>query len=325
MLAGVESGKAYIKGYEIINKEKKYLEINKARDTLVQQNNRTKFSSLAYFNITNVYGSIPLNADGAELTAYPTIYLNSAFNDGSIGLNNTETSTYSKQTLNRRGQKFGLDDGIITLYLRDPANYASRSFPTDSEFGTTFTKLWYVVNLGSSAAATIAKSVDVLSYSVVKRPDIPYVGTTEPNYLELTVVGNKEDIQIFLKEYDDFDTIKRRKLFLTQDDAREFYFQSQGVNASISAYSEIIDYNDVVTPIIGAAKPKDFGLQKVGSGFNVDTDIILSKGRLNSGQTTYKLYIQIILFQSNIFYKNCFGSKYCYRNFCTWKIYYWIN
>jgi len=319
MLAGVESGKAYIKGYEIINKEKKYLEINKARDTLVQQNNRTKFSSLAYFNITNVYGSIPLNADGAELTAYPTIYLNSAFNDGSIGLNNTETSTYSKQTLNRRGQKFGLDDGIITLYLRDPANYASRSFPTDSEFGTTFTKLWYVVNLGSSAAATIAKSVDVLSYSVVKRPDIPYVGTTEPNYLELTVVGNKEDIQIFLKEYDDFDTIKRRKLFLTQDDAREFYFQSQGVNASISAYSEIIDYNDVVTPIIGAAKPKDFGLQKVGSGFNVDTDIILSKGRLNSGQTTYNSIFKLSYFNPTFFTKIVLDQSIATETFAPGK------
>lgn len=303
MLAGVESGKAYIKGYEIVNKEKKYLEINKARDTITQKNNRAKFSSLSYFNISNVYGSIPLNADSQELTAYPTIYLNSTFNDGSVGLNNTETSTYIKQTLNRRGQKFGLDDGIMTLYLLDPANFASRTFPSDAEFGTTFTKLWYVVNLGSSAAATIARSVDVLSYSIVKRPDIPYAGTTEPNYLELTIVGNKEDLQIFLKEYDDFDTVKRRKLFLTQNDAREFYFQGQGQNANISAYSHIVDYNDVITPIVGVAKPKDFSLQKVGSGFNIDTDIILSKGRLNSGQSTYNSIFRLSYFNPTFFTK----------------------
>jgi len=303
MLAGIESGKAYIKGYEIVNKEKKYLEINKARDTLVQKNNRSKFSSLSYFNISNVYGSMPLNADGQELTAYPTIYLNSTFNDGSVGLNNTETSTYIKQTLNRRGQKFGLDDGIITLYLSDPANFASRTFPTDSEFGSTFTKLWYVVNLGTSAAATIARSVDVLSYSIVKRPEIPYSGTVEPNYLELTVIGNKEDLQFFLKEYDDFDTVKRRKLFLTQDDAREFYFQGQGQNATISPYSHIIDYNDIITPVIGVTKPKDFSLQKVGSGFNVDTDIILSKGRLNSGQSTYNSIFRLSYFNPTFFTK----------------------
>ena len=301
MVAGLESGKAYIKGFEVINKEKKYLEVSKARDTLVQKNNRLKFSPLSYFNVSNVYGSIPLNADGQELTAYPTVYMNSVFNDGSVGLNNIESLTAAKQTIQRRGLKYSLDDGIMTIYLSDPANFATRTFPTDSEFGNTFAKLWFVVNLGSSAAATIARSVDVLSFSVVKRPDIPYTGTTEPNYLELTILGNKEDLQVFFKEYDDFDTVKRRKVFLTQNDAREFYFQGQGQNASISPYSHIVDYNNVVTPIVGVCKPKDFNLQKIGSGFNIDTDIILSKGRLSTGTTTYNSVFKFSYFNPTFF------------------------
>jgi len=319
MVAGIESGKAYIKGYEIINKEKKYLEVNKARDTLVQQNNRTKFSSLSYFNVTNVHGSVPLNADGAELTAYPTLFLNSTFNDGSVGLNNTEISTYSKQTINRRGQKFGLDDGIVTLYLRDPANYATRTFPTDATFGTTFTDLWFVVSLGSTAIQTIVRNIKLLSYSVVKRPEIPYTGTTEPNYLELTVSANKEDIQFFLKEFDEFDTVKRRKLFVSQQDAKDFYFQTQGASATISPYSEIVDYNTVITPIVGVAKPKDFVLQKIGTGFNVDTDIILSQGRLNSGQRTYNSTFKLSYFNPTFFTKLVLDENIATQTFTTGK------
>ena len=38
MVASIGPGKAYVKGYEIVNKETKYLEINKARESLSTDN-----------------------------------------------------------------------------------------------------------------------------------------------------------------------------------------------------------------------------------------------------------------------------------------------
>jgi hypothetical protein len=361
MVAGIGSGKAYIKGYEIINKDVKYLEVSKARDTLIKDDTRLKATGLSYFNLRNVYGSIPVNADGQELTAYPTIQLNSVFNDGSIGYNNTETTTGSgaaanvtisggvvtnvtisnqgsgyttapsvafaspgsggvqaygianisadgkvtgvtltnpgsgytaaptisftdttKQTVARRSKKFTLDTGVVTLYLPNPGNYASRTFPTSNTFGSSFTTLWYVVNKGTSPATTTVRSLDLLSYSIVKRPFDISVSATTIDFLELTVAGNKEDIYKLLREYDDTDpSTRRKKLFVSESDAQNYYFQT-GVS-TIFPYSEIYDYNEVITPIIGVCKPKDFNLVEKGAGFNPDLDIVLSKGR---GTTT---------------------------------------
>ena len=361
MVAGLGSGKAYIKGYEIINKDVKYLNVSKARDTLIKDDTRLKATGLSYLNLRNVYGSIPVNADGQELTAYPTVQLNSIFNDGSIGYNNTETLTgygaaattaitngtvtnvtitnqgsgyttapsvsiaspasggtqaygianisadgkltgvtisnpgsgytsaptisftdTSKQTVSRRSKKFTTDSGVVTLYLPNPGNYASRTFPTATEFGSTFTTLWYVVNKGTSPATTTVRSLELLSYSIVKRPFDISVSATTIDFLEITVAGNKEDIYTLLREYDDSDpSTRRKKLFVSQSDAQNYYFQT-GVS-TIFPYSEIYDYNEVITPIIGVCKPKDFNLVEKGSGFNPDLDIVLSKGR---GTTT---------------------------------------
>ena len=103
MVASVGPGKAYIKGYEIVNKETKYLEINKARESLSTDNVTLKSRGLPSYSITNVFGSVPLNKEGSDLTAYPDVFLYSTFNDGSIGLNNTELSTDHRQTIDRRG------------------------------------------------------------------------------------------------------------------------------------------------------------------------------------------------------------------------------
>jgi len=378
MVAGVGPGKAYIKGYEIVNKQPKYVNVNKSREVLTKQDVRIKSSSLSYFNVTNAYGSIPLNADGQELTAYPTIQLNSTFTDGTIGYNNTETSSGSgavavasissggvtsvqitnggsnytlapsvsfsappaggvaatgvvnissgqvtgitvtnpgsgytaapsisftdsvKQTVERRSKKFTIDDGIITIYLANPGNYApNRSMPTPQTFGSSLTKLWYVSNKGTSFATTTAKSVDLLSYSIVKRPFDISPDSPEIEYLELTVVGNKEDLLTLFKEYDETDAIgKRRKLFVNEDDAKRFYFQT---NSSIYPYSEIFDYNDVTTPIVGLCKPKDFSLIEKGNGFNVDTNFVLSKGRLSDGSTTYNSIFRLAYFNPTFF------------------------
>jgi hypothetical protein len=299
MVAGLGSGKAYIKGYEVVNKDVKYIDVSKARDTLVKEDVRIKSTSLSYFNVTNVYGSIPVNSEGQELTAYPTVYLNSVFNDGSIGSNNTESTSSSKQTVSRRGVKFGLNDAVITLYMPNPGNYSSTTFPTPTTFGTSFTTLWYVVNLGTTPASTTVRSVSVLSYSIVKRPFDIGIDSTNTDYLELTVVGNKEDIYFFLKEYDDNDAAKRRKLFKTEADAKDYYFQ-QGTS-TIFPYSEILDYNEVITPVVGVCKPKDFSLIQRGSGFNEDIDIVLSKGRLSDGTSSYNSIFRLAYFNPTFF------------------------
>ena len=118
MVASIGPGKAYIKGYEIVNKETKYLEINKARESLSSDNVNLKSRGLPSFSVTNVFGSVPLNKEGSDLTAYPDVFLYSTFNDGSIGLNNTELSTDHRQTIDRRGLTFTPNDGVKTITIQ---------------------------------------------------------------------------------------------------------------------------------------------------------------------------------------------------------------
>ena len=61
MVASIGPGKAYIKGYEIVNTETKYLPIDKARETLGRDDIRLKTSGLPTYKITNTWGSVPLN------------------------------------------------------------------------------------------------------------------------------------------------------------------------------------------------------------------------------------------------------------------------
>ena len=135
LVASIGPGKAYIKGYEIVNKETKYLDVNKARETLNREDIRLKTQGLPTYKITNTFGSIPLNSEGAELTAYPNIFICSTFNDGSIGLNNTEDSNDFKQTLSRRGLILDENSGVKTIYINiDPAYANTYSTLTDANF-----------------------------------------------------------------------------------------------------------------------------------------------------------------------------------------------
>ena len=102
MILSIGTGKAYIKGYEILNKESKYLTVNKSRESLERDNITLKHGDLSSFYLTNTYNTIPLNSFDADLTAYPTLYLNQSFSDGSIGTNDTEYATANKQTRSRR-------------------------------------------------------------------------------------------------------------------------------------------------------------------------------------------------------------------------------
>ena len=102
MVVSVGPGKAYIRGYEIVNKETKYLEISKARESLKSENKTLKIRGLPTFTVTNTYGAVPLNKEGAELTAFPNINLYQTFNDGSIGLSDTELDTDLRQTFRQK-------------------------------------------------------------------------------------------------------------------------------------------------------------------------------------------------------------------------------
>ena len=280
MIASLGTGKAYIRGYEIVNKETKYIEINKARESLSSENIRIKTKSLPTYNVTNVYGSVPLNKEGSDLTAYPYVSLYSVFNDGSTGSNDTESVSSHRQTINRRGQDFSSDTAVktITLAITNPTNTIAGL--TDANFESLLGTLYFIktrsAGVGNAAgSATSVGSVNSLSYAKVYKP---LLNTNESvQYLELTISGKKDDLELLMVEFDTGDGGKQRKLFLTQSNA----------SADNGEYGYIVDYAETITPLIGRVKPNNFFQKKRATGFNPDVDIILSKGRLPGGGSSY--------------------------------------
>ena len=61
-----------------------------------------KSKGASTFFVSNVYGSVPVNAEGVELQAYPTIYMFNTYNDGGIGLNGSQSNF--RNTDNHRGE-----------------------------------------------------------------------------------------------------------------------------------------------------------------------------------------------------------------------------
>ena len=248
LVAGMGSGKAYVRGYEIINKETKFLEVDKARDVLVKENNKIKTYGLPSFNISNVYGTIPLNSEGTQLSSYPTVYFSRLFNDGYLGYNG---DSGTRKTLGRRGEalkssaKTNLihDYGVKTIYVRAKSPAADYS-------AILGTRLWYVSDLSQTLAGTAVDYVDVIGFSQLTRPD----DIGGEIYLELTVLGNKRDLESKFLEFDNADFIplalpntgadvKRRQLFsrsqgnATDDGAfraQNYYFQESGTQVQVS-------------------------------------------------------------------------------------------
>ena len=293
MVASIGPGKAYIKGYEIVNKETKYLEINKARESLSSDNVTLKSRGLPSYSITNVYGSVPLNKEGSELTAYPDVFLYSTFNDGSIGLNNTELSTDHRQTISRRGKFFSANDAIKTITIQVTHPTALIGTVTDSSFETTYGELYFIksyTNTNPPAAEAIG-SFKTLSYATINKPLINPSESVQ--FLELTVFGNKDELDLLLIEYDIQDDDLFRKIYLSESDAA-----SDG-----TPFGHIKDYQNVITPIIGKVKPNNFFLKQRGSGFNSDSDIVLSRGRLAAGTNSYNTTFGISYFDPQFFTK----------------------
>ena len=291
MVASIGPGKAYIKGYEIVNKETKYLEINKARESLSSDNVNLKSKGLPTYSITNVYGSVPLNKEGSELTAYPDVFLYSTFNDGSIGLNNTELSTDHRQTIDRRGKIFNTDDGIKTITLQITNTVTLIGAVTDSTFQTQFGELFYIKTRSDVGTPTAISSFKTLSFATSNKPLIN--SSESVQFLELTVYGNKSELELLALEYDLSDSEYKRRIFLSEADAA----------ANNNEFGFVVDYSDIITPVIGKTKPSNFFLQNRGSGFNSDSDIVLSKGRLEAGTSAYNTTFGYSYFDPQFFTK----------------------
>lgn len=293
MIASIGPGKAYVKGYEIVNKETKYRVINKARESLSSDNVTLKTKGLPTLSLTNVYGSVPLNKEGSDLTAYPDVFLYSTFNDGSIGLSNTELPTDHRQTLDRRGLIFSSNDAIKTITIQVSSTTTLIGSITDGTFQNLIGTLYFVKSRSDVGSPTSVGSVRSLSYAVVNKPLInPSIAV---KFLELTVVGSKDELELLLLEYDNGDDEYLRRLYLSEAGA-------QGDDPN-TAFGHIVDYRQTITPVIGKVKPNNFYLQKRGSGFNPDSDIVLSKGRLSGGTSAYNSTFGFSYFDPQFFTK----------------------
>ena len=95
-------------------------------------------------------------------------------------------------------------------------------------------------------------------------------------------------------EYDLSDTEFKRKIFLTEANAQ---------TNSGDEFGFIVDYSPTITPVIGKVKPNNFFLKQRGSGFNSDSDIVLSRGRLAAGTTAYNSTFGLSYFDPQFFTK----------------------
>ena len=289
LVASVSPGKAYVRGFEIVNKEVKYLNIDKARDTLTRDNVTIKSRGSSSFKISNVYGSVPLNTVAGELTAFPDVFLNTTFNDGSIGLNGLEGETSYKFTLDRRSKEFGLDKGIKTvmIFVTD-----GRPLPvTKDQFPTT---LWYVKSR-SGSTPTSAGSVELIAFSAAN--DIN-VGGTSSFYVEATLFGERSVLDEYFVEYDDGDPSKYRMLYMSESDI----LPPDGYSPDLT-FGRIVNYTNTITPTVGVVKPKDFTLSDRPSGFSQDTDKIISRGKSGVNSQPYSGIFNFGYFNPTFFTK----------------------
>ena len=290
MIVSVGPGKAYIKGYEIVNKETKDIVVNKARETVDAENITLKTSGLPTYPITNVYGSVPFNADGSDLTAYPDLELYRNYNDGTIGQNisfigssvtdPSRTGVETKSTVNRRGTLYTDNQAIKTIVLDITKSNLIDKINTNNNLAFSdccdSNGNIHVVFTYDGGSPETFKTFKLIGFSVKYRPDI--LGAKR--YAELTVLGSKDEVIGLLKEYDEVDGALRRKIFLSTDTSNPSLDPDE-----VLGY--IVDYSEHVTPLIGVAKPSNYTFKENGFGFNPDTDTVISKGKLSGGQSAY--------------------------------------
>ena len=148
--------------------------------------------------------------------------------------------------------------------------------------------IYFVNTRTSTNAVSTVKSVETISFAKVTRPE---VGDVNAQFLQLTVAGRKDYLETIFIEYDDNVSTRRRLLYNTESDAQQ----------EINEIGFIVDYDQTITPLVGVAKPKDFTLLKNATGFNPDTDVVISKGRLSSGESTYNGIFNLAYFNPVFF------------------------
>lgn len=265
MVLSVGPGKAYVKGFEIVNNETKEITVDKARDSITRNNITIKTQGLAGYNVTNVYGSVPLNTVGDEFNSYPTIYLHSVFNDGTLGENTNEPENYFKSTVERRSKSWGLDVGIKTIYVEIAGN-----FPTLNEIPDV---LWFVKTF-DGANVTSTDFVEVIGKSIVRRPE---VSTSENQfYLELTVVGNRALIDTKFLEYGEDQVGNRRFLYTDEASTIGKSISSTGFNYTATATGSAFG-PEVVDAEGGSGSGAQFNVERDVDG-NVITFTLASGG-----------------------------------------------
>ena len=208
-------------------------------------------------------------------------------------MNNTELSTDHRQTVNRRGQIFSSDDGIKTITLQITNPTVLIGSVTDTNFQTQFGTLYYIKTRSDGGSPTAIGSFKTLSFARTNKPLIN--PSTTVKFLELTVFGSKNELEQLLLEYDLSDDEFKRKIYLTEAAAQ--------VAASDTEFGFIVDYADTITPVIGKSKPSNFTVKERGSGFNPDSDVVLSKGRLAAGTTAYNTTFGFSYFDPQFFTK----------------------
>ena len=156
-------------------------------------------------------------------------------------------------------------------------------------------KLYWVQGRNVSGVPNTISEIDVIGYSEVSRPELDDPATGAATYLELTLLGDKNLLDNYFTEYDSGNSSDSGKteLFRTRVD---------GENDE-NRFGIIRDYNETITPVIGIAKPSNFTLVDRGTGFNTDTDIILSKGRKNDGTSVYNSVFGLSYFDPQFFTK----------------------
>ena len=150
--------------------------------------------------------------------------------------------------------------------------------------------LWFVQARNTDETPSVVNTVSVISFARVPRIEINSDPTV--TFLEITITAQKDYLDNFMIEYDEGDANKKRYLYYTKSDA-----QTQGSIPS----ETIVDYNETITPVVGIAKPSNFTLTEKGSGFNIDTDVVASKGRLANGDATYNTTFSLSYFDPTFF------------------------
>lgn len=309
LVGTIGPGKAYVKGYEIVNKETKYVTLDKSTDTINRSDVTIKSKGGSSFYVTNVYGSIPVNAEGVELDAYPTVYMYNVYNDGGTGLNGS-TSTF-RNTLENRGKLitqsepdddgFFLnlhpsDIGIKTIWVERSTqilpSYDETYLPSPGEY------LWIIQSYAQQDGSTVTKTaqtnfVKILSTALVKNEKVS--PNSDVRYAEITIAGRRDIVDAFFKDFDLGDEDARRRVFLSNADAFDvnnlptedengFPIIPPPIKSNVY-WGTIVDYTETQTPLVGVCKPSNFYLTEVGEGFNPIKDKIASKGIKNQQES----------------------------------------